>query len=96
MARYVLLSKLTDDGRETVMKHPERVQEVNSEVEGFGVRVLAQYAVLGAYDFVTVVEAPDNAAITKLSVTLGARGSVEIMTLPAMTVDEFVGLLKAA
>jgi uncharacterized protein with GYD domain len=96
MAQYVLLSKLTDDGRETVMKKPERVQEVNAEVGTYGVTVLAQYAVLGPYDFVTIVEAPDNHAITKLSVALGARGSVDITTMPAMTVDEFVGMFKAA
>ncbi len=96
MATYVLLSKLTDDGRETIMKRPNRIEEVNAEVGRFGVKVLEQYAVLGAYDFVTIVDAPDNSAVTRLSVALGARGSVEITTLPAMPVREFVDMLKAA
>jgi len=94
MALYIMLSTLTDEGRKTLKKHPERVEEVNREIEGMGARVLAQYAVLGPYDFINLVEAPDNGVIARVSVELGARGTVQIMTLPAVPVREFIAMLK--
>lgn len=81
MATYIMLSRLTEDGAETIKKNPGRIQEVNKELEGMRVKVLQQYAVLGAYDFVNIVEAPDLATVMKASVTLGSRGSVRIETL---------------
>uniref|UniRef100_A0A7V3ZYK3 GYD domain-containing protein n=3 Tax=candidate division WOR-3 bacterium TaxID=2052148 RepID=A0A7V3ZYK3_UNCW3 len=95
MAYYVVLSTLTDEGRETIKKHPERILEVNREIEEkLGVKVLYQFAVLGPYDFVNIVEAPDNASIAKMSVELGSRGTVQLMTMPAIPVEEFVKMLK--
>jgi len=94
MALYILLSTLTDDGRKTVKSKPERIKEVNKEIEGMGAKVLGQYAVLGLYDFVNVVEAPSNETMAKISVALGARGTIQLMTLPAMTIDEFIKTLK--
>lgn len=94
MATYILLSSLTDEGRRTVKERPERIQEVNREIEGLGARVVAQYAVLGPYDFVTVVEAPDNEAIARVSVELGSRGTVQIMSLPAIRVEDFAKRVK--
>jgi len=94
MALYILLSTLTDDGRKTVKSKPERIKEVNKEIEGMGAKVLGQYAVLGMYDFVNVVEAPSNETMAKISVALGARGTIQLMTLPAMTIDEFIKTLK--
>ncbi len=94
MALYILLSTLTDDGRKTVKSKPERIKEVNKEMEGLGVKVLGQYAVLGPYDFVNVVEAPGNDTMAKLSVALGSRGTIQIMTLPAMPIDQFIKTLK--
>ena len=85
METYILLSKLTDQGRKTLKENPHRIKEVNQEVEAMGGQVAAQYAVLGPYDFVSVVQAPDNKTIAKISVELGARGTVEIMTLPVVT-----------
>ena len=73
MATYVLLSSLTDEGRKTVKHRPERIQEVNREIESWGAKVTAQYAVLGNYDFVNIVEAPDNETIARVSLELGAR-----------------------
>jgi uncharacterized protein with GYD domain len=84
METYIMLSKLTDQGRKTLKENPSRIKEVNKEVEAMGGRVVAQYAVLGPYDFVNVVEAPDNKTIAKISVELGARGTVEIVTLPVV------------
>lgn len=94
MARYILLSKLTEDGRKTLKTKPERIKEVNKEIEAFGVKVLEQYAVLGPYDFVNLVEAPDNEAIFKVSVELGSRGTIQITSMPAITIDELIESLK--
>ena len=84
METYIMLTKLTDLGRKTIKEKPKRTQEVNKEVEAMGGKVLAQYAILGPYDFVTVLQAPDNKTIAKISVELGSRGTMEIMTLPVV------------
>jgi uncharacterized protein with GYD domain len=94
MATYVMLSNLTDEGAKTLMQNPARLQEVNKEIEKLGAKVTAQYATLGLYDFVNIVEAPDNATIARVSATLGARGSVRLLTLPAIPVPEFLKSLK--
>jgi uncharacterized protein with GYD domain len=94
MAKYILLSKVTESGRKTLKMKPERIKEVNEEIETFGVKVLEQYAVLGPYDFVNIVEAPDNESIFKMSIELGSRGSVEITSMPALTIAEYVETLK--
>ena len=91
---YILLSKLTSEGRRTLRGKPNRVQEVNKEIEALGARIVAQYAVLGPYDFVNVVEAPDNKTVARVSVELGARGTVEIMTLPAISIEEFLATMR--
>jgi uncharacterized protein with GYD domain len=94
MAKYILLSKLTEDGRKTLKNKPERIKEVNEELEAYDVKVLKQYAVLGPYDFVNIVDAPDNEAIFKMSVELGSRGTIEITSMPAITIDELIKSLK--
>jgi uncharacterized protein with GYD domain len=94
MATYIMLSTLTDEGRKTLKERPERLQEVNREIEAMGARVTQQYAVLGGYDFINILEAPDNETIARISVELGARGTVSLTTLPAMTVEEFTRILK--
>jgi uncharacterized protein with GYD domain len=94
MATYIMLSTLTDEGRKTVRMRPERIKEVNKELEKMGVRVVAQYAVLGPYDFINVVEAPNNETISKVSIDLGSRGTVQLMTLVAIPIDEFEHNLK--
>ena len=96
MAIYILLSTLTPEGRRTLHNNPDRLIEVNKEIEQFGCKVLAQYAVLGPYDFVSVVEAPDNETAAHLSVDLGSRGTVSLITLPAMKIDAFVQKLKGS
>lgn len=94
MAYYIMLSTLTDEGAKTIKKNPERIKEVDAEVEAMGVKILAQYAVLGPYDFVNVLEAPDNETITKVSVELSSRGSIKILTMAAIPIDEFIKSLK--
>ncbi|MFH1702908.1 MAG: GYD domain-containing protein [Nitrospirota bacterium] len=94
MAYYVILSKLTDEGRKTIKQKPERIFEVNKELEAMGVKMKEQFAVLGPYDFVNIVEAPDNLTIMKASAEIGSRGSVQLLTLPAITAEEFVKKVK--
>jgi uncharacterized protein with GYD domain len=96
MAIYVLLSNLTDEGRKTLKERPERLKEVNQEIEKMGARVVTQYAVLGSYDFVNIVEAPTNEVIARISVELGSRGTVQLTTLPALNIDAFVQMIKAS
>ena len=93
MAIYVMLTTLTDEGRKTIKESPARIKEVNQEVEAMGVKILAQYALLGQYDFVNILEAPDNKAIAKVALELSARGTLHTMTLAAMTLDEFIASL---
>ncbi len=94
MAIYVALSNLTDEGRKTIKERPERIKEVNKEIEAMGIKVLEQYALLGPYDFLTLLDAPNNEAVLKMSVELGSRGTVQLTTLPALSVDEFIKTLK--
>ena len=94
MPTYVLLSTLTDEGAKTIKKEPDRIKAVNQELETLGVTVKAQYAVLGPYDFVNIVDAPDNQTIARVSAELASRGSIKIMTLSAIPIDEFISGLK--
>ena len=94
MPTYSMLSNLTDEGRKTLKERPERLQEVNKEIESMGARVTAQFATLGYYDFVNVIEAPSNEVMARLSVELGSRGTIQITTLPAIKVNEFVEMLS--
>jgi len=93
MATYVMLTTLTDQGRKTIKENPQRIKEVNKEVEAMGVKILAQYALLGSYDFINILEAKDNKAITKVAIDLGSRGTLQTLTMAAMTLDEFIGNL---
>ena len=89
MATYVMLTKLTDEGRKTVKANPKRLKEVNKEVEAMGAKLLAQYALLGPYDFVNILEAPDNKTMARVSLELDSRGTLQSMTMAAMSIDEF-------
>ena len=90
MPTYILLSNLTAQGVQTLKSNPARLREVNRDIEELGAKVLHQWATLGPYDFVNVVEAPDTATIAKVSVALGARGSAKFLTLSALSIDEFL------
>ncbi|HAL62082.1 MAG TPA: GYD domain superfamily [Chloroflexi bacterium] len=94
MATYIMLSTLTDEGAKTIKERPGRIKEVNQEIEALGVKVKAQYAVLGLYDFVNIVEAPDNETVARVSIELGSRGSIKIQTLAAIPIDEFIAKLE--
>jgi uncharacterized protein with GYD domain len=94
MPTYILLSSLTAQGVQTLRSNPERLREVNRDVEELGAKVVHQWATLGPFDFVNVVEAPDVATIAKVSVALGARGSAKLQTLTALDIEEFLGAIS--
>ena len=93
MPTYLMLTNLTAEGVRTLKNNPGRVAEVNREVEQIGAKVVAQYATLGQYDFVTVVEAPDEKTMAKVSVELGSRGTMSSQTMSAMKSDELASAL---
>ncbi|MSO40801.1 MAG: GYD domain-containing protein [Solirubrobacterales bacterium] len=93
MPTYVMLTNLTSDGVQTLKNNPNRVQEVNKEVEQLGAKVLEQWATLGQYDFITVIEAPDDKTMTKVSVEMGSRGTMSSQTLPAIPSAELASTL---
>ena len=95
MATFIMLSTLGPEGMDTLKNRPERIKAVNEEVEKMGAHVLVQYALLGQYDFLTVLEAPDQGTMARLAVELGARGTLKTLTLSAIPVDEFVDSLKS-
>ena len=90
MPTYLMLTTLSEEGRKTIKDNPERIKEVNKEVELMGVKIVAQYALLGPYDFVNVLEAADNKAVARVAMELGSRGTLQTTTLAAMSVDDLV------
>jgi uncharacterized protein with GYD domain len=93
MATFVMLTNLTPEGVQTLKSNPNRVQEVNKEVEQLGVTVKEQWATLGQYDFITIVEAPDEKTMAKVSVELGSRGTMKSQSLAAIPIDELASVL---
>jgi uncharacterized protein with GYD domain len=90
---YIMLSTLTPEGVQTVKTNPSRIREVNREVEQLGATVTAQWATLGRFDFINVIEAPDDKTMSRVSLELGSRGTARYETLIAIPVDEFIGTL---
>ena len=93
MPTYIMLSTLTPEGVQTVKNNPQRIREVNKELEQLGATVRAQWATLGEFDFINVVEAPDDQTMARVSLELGSRGTARYETLPAIPVDEFIASL---
>lgn len=94
MPVYVMLTRLTDQGAKTVKTNPERIVEVDDQLRDMGLKVLNQYVTLGRYDFVNIVEAPDEETIARVGIELASRGSIRIETLAALPLDQFVGSMK--
>jgi uncharacterized protein with GYD domain len=94
MPLYLMLTTLTEKGVQTLNSNPARLREVNRDIEEFGAKVLHQWASLGAYDFVNIVEAPDDLTLAKVSIALGARGSSKLESLPLIPVDELLSALE--
>ena len=94
MSVYLMLTTLTDAGRKALQDNPEILKEINKEVEFMGVKILTQYALLGQYDFVNIVEAPNNEAVAKLAIRLSAKGTTQTLTLAAISIDDLITTLK--
>jgi uncharacterized protein with GYD domain len=90
MPTYIMLSTLTPEGVQTVKNNPARIREVNKEVEQLGAKVLEQWAVLGRFDFINVIEAPDEQTMARVSLELGSRGTARYESLPALPVEDFI------
>ena len=90
MPTFVMLTTLTPEGVQTIKNNPQRIKEVSKEIEQLGATVKAQWATLGHFDFVNVVEAPDEATIAKVSMELGSRGTAKYETLTAIPIDDFI------
>ena len=89
-----MLSNLGPDGAATLAEHPERLKAVNSEVEAMGVEVLDQYALLGPYDFLNIIDAPDELTMSKVASALAARGTMKSVTFTAIPIDDFIAALR--
>lgn len=94
MPVYVMLTTLTDAGRKTIQEEPDKLREINKEVEFMGVKILDQYALLGQYDFLNVLEAPSNEAIAKLAIRLSAKGTTQTLTLSAIDIESLIDALR--
>jgi uncharacterized protein with GYD domain len=90
MPMYLMLTTLTEKGVQTLKSNPARLREVNRDVEELGARVLHQWASLGEYDFVNIVEAPDDLTVAKVSIAIGARGSAKLESLPLVDVEQLL------
>src|SRR4051812_11057017 len=93
MPTYIMLSTLTPEGVQTVKNNPARIREVNKEVEQLGATVKAQWATLGHFDFVNIVEAPDEKTMARVSLELGSRGTAHYESLAAIPIDDFIAAL---
>lgn len=96
MPYYVMLTKLTDAGRKTLMRNPGRLWEVNKEVEDMGAKIISQYSLLGEYDFINILEAPNNTVVARVAAALGSRGTLEPTTMSAITVEDLIKEIQTA
>jgi uncharacterized protein with GYD domain len=94
MSIYLMLTTLTESGRRALQEDPDSLKDINKEVELMGVKILTQYALLGPYDFVNILEAPSNEVVTKLSIRMSAKGTTSTLTLAAMPIDDLIASLK--
>jgi len=93
MPKYVMLSTLGPDGHARLREQPERLREVNADVEAMGVKVLEQFALLGQWDFLNILEAPDELTMAKVATTLAARGTLRTLTMTAIDVEDFISIM---
>ena len=94
MPIYLMLTTLTDEGRKVIQDDPESLKDINKEVEHLGVKILDQYALLGQYDFVSILEAPSNEAVAKLAIRLSSKGTMQTLTLAAITLENLIKTLR--
>lgn len=95
MPKFIMLSTIGPEGAATLRENPERMKAVNAEVEALGVKVLEQFALLGPYDFLNILDAPDEVTMARVALVLGARGTVKTMTMSAIPVDDYIAGLRS-
>ncbi len=89
MAKYVLLSRFTQQGAQNIKDGPARLEAVKETLQGLGAELKDFYLTLGEYDAIVVVEAPDDETVATASLAIGSLGNVRIETLRAFTEDEY-------
>ncbi|MFN4227011.1 MAG: GYD domain-containing protein [Candidatus Ratteibacteria bacterium] len=94
MAKFIMFSTLTEKGAKTIKQKPDRIKEVNKEIEKMGGKILEQYAILGPFDFLTIIEVENEKVAAKISLEFAQRGSVKITTYPAIDIDDFINMVK--
>jgi len=94
MAVYLMLTTLTGEGRKRIEEYPEWLKDLNKEVEYMGAKILAQYGLLGQYDFVNIIEAPSDEVAAKVAIHLSARGGLQTLTLTAIPLDVLINILQ--
>jgi uncharacterized protein with GYD domain len=94
MAVYLMLTTLTGEGRRKMEEYPEWLKELNKEVEYLGVKIIAQYGLLGPYDFVNIIEAPGDEVAAKVAIHLSAHGGLQTLTLTAIPLDSLISTLR--
>ncbi|HEV2773164.1 MAG TPA: GYD domain-containing protein [Thermoleophilaceae bacterium] len=93
MPTFIMISRLTPEGVQTIKNNPQRIKEVNQEIEQLGAEVKQQWATLGQFDFVNIIEAPDEQTMARISLELGSRGTARYESLPAIPVDDFISAI---
>jgi len=84
MATYIMLITLTPEGRAAAREEADYLLALEDKIAAPGVNMMGVYAVLGRFDYVTIVEAPDNESIARFSLDLGVEAGVHIETLPVI------------
>lgn len=95
MPYYAVFIKLTEEGVKAIQRNPEEIKEVGKDIERMGVKVVAQYAMLGDYDFLSIVEAPNENTLLKMLVELNSRGTIRTSTYRLIPLDEFIRAVKS-
>jgi uncharacterized protein with GYD domain len=94
MAYFLQLMNLTDKGRQNFSEDPDWIKQLDKEIENLGAKILTQYALLGQYDFVNIIEAPSDEIAAKIAIRLSATGTVQPLTLAAISLDKLIDTLR--
>ena len=95
MSNYILLLNYTDQGIRTIKDSPKRVNAARELARKYGAELKDFYLTMGAYDIVSIVEAPTDEAATQFVLALGSLGNVRSTTLKAFTEAEYQKIVGA-
>ena len=94
MATFIRLVSMTEQGVKNILKFSEQVAEAKKILEANNARFIEVYATLGRYDFVAIIDAPDEKAIAKVSALIASQGNFRAETLPAVPLEEFTKAIE--